>query len=88
MSAWAYRDSEGDLHAVRWENGQIVGDPQAISLIQLAIDGEWTVDDVGTKANVTQWWVAWLTVDRVLRYWFDDVTGPEIDTSTRTGSVR
>jgi hypothetical protein len=88
MSAWSYRDSDGRLHAVRWENGQIVGDSQAIALIQMAVDAGWVVDEVGTRANVRDWATAWLTVDRTLRYWFDTVEGPAIDTSLPPGAVR
>jgi hypothetical protein len=80
VNPWSYKDSNGAIHAVRWTDGQVIGDEQAVALIQVAIDTQRAVDPVGTRASLENEEVAWLTIDSTLRYWFDDVKGPAFDT--------
>jgi len=80
VTPWSYRDSRGHIHAVRYTDGQVIGDEQAVALIQSAIDTRRAIDPVGTRASLEDEEVAWLTIDSTLRYWFDDVKGPGFDT--------
>lgn len=79
---WAYRDHAGILHAVAWADGDVTGDPRAVALIRAAVASGQRIDSIGTAATLESVEVAFLTIDRVLHYWFDDVLhGPDADTA-------